>query len=133
MGMYTELVMAAELREDVPKQVVEELQYMLYGEGNFADRTPRWRTMLRTDSYYFPGDTRSTLRYDDISRSWYLTIRCNLKNYDDDIVVFLDWIGPYLNEDTGAESGFMGYVRYEEDDMPSLLFLQEGVVTSRRA
>ena len=75
--------------------------------------------MLRMDSYYFDGDTHSTLRYDDIARQYMLTVRCNLKNYDDEIALFLDWIGPYVSSLDGT---FHGYTIYEEDIEPTLIY-----------
>lgn len=75
--------------------------------------------MLRCDSYYFDADTHSTLRFDDISDSYYLCIRTNLKNYGQEIRHFVDWIMPYLDK---FEGEFLGFSRYEETEEPTLIY-----------
>ena len=126
MGMYTEFHFNAELRRDTPEEVIAVLQYML---GRIEEkptlpehelfRTDRWKYMLRCDSYYFSADTYSTLRFDETSDAYYLCIRCNFKNYDNEIQKFVSWISPYLNEQKGD---FLGFYRYEEEQNPVLLF-----------
>jgi len=74
--------------------------------------------MLNCGSYYFDADTISTIRKDDITQQWTLCIRCNLKNYDDEIEKFLDWIHPYLDK---QEGDFLGFYRYEETEQPTLI------------
>jgi hypothetical protein len=127
MGMYTEFHFNAELRKDTPADVLEVLWYML---GDRASEPPlpshplfetdRWYGMLRCDSYYFDADTCSTLRRDRISETYFLCIRCNLKNYDDEIGKFVDWITPYLDKHEGE---FLGFRRYEETEEPTLLYM----------
>ena len=130
MGMYTELHFNAELKGNVPKNVIDTLKYMI-NKHNDIDFDPsqvfkhqlfstdRWPVMLQCDSYYFSADTNSTLRYDDIAKSYFLCIRSNLKNYDGEIEHFIDWIHPYLDE---LEGDYLGHYRYEEDDIPTLIF-----------
>ena len=124
MGMYTELNINVELKDDTPKEVIEILKYML--DNNLTKPellshdlfyTDRWEHMLKGDSYYFDADTHSTLRYGEICESWYLNIQCNLKNYDNEIDKFINFITPYVDTD-----GFWGYKRYEEDDDPTLIY-----------
>lgn len=126
MGMYTELHYNAELKRDIPDGVLTILRFMLGGTKQEPE-TPdhelfgctRWRGMLRSDSYYFDADTSSTLRYNDISQSYYLCIRCNLKNYSNEIENFVDWIRPYINKQDGD---FLGFSRYEESETPTLIY-----------
>ena len=127
MGMYTELHYNTELKTDVPESVISVLRYML-GQTEEEPETPvhelfsdasRLESMLQSDSYYFDADTHSTLRYDDISKSYYLCIRCNLKNYHDEISLFCDWIRPYINK---TEGEFLGFSRYEESETPELIY-----------
>ena len=130
MGMYTELVMACELKGNVPEEVIETLKYMV-GDSEYLATVPvhalfttdRWKSMLRMDSYYFDGDTNSTLRYDDIGKLYSLTIRCNLKNYCGEIEKFLNWIVQY-----SYTCGFVGYTRYEESENPTLIYFNDGKV-----
>lgn len=126
MGMYTELHFNSELKKDVPPEALAILQYMVNG----GDVPPpvtnhplflegsRWRFMLQTDSYYFDADTHSTLRL-DFQGGWYLCIRCNLKNYSNEIQNFLEWVRPYLDKRKGE---FLGFYRYEESDEPTLIY-----------
>lgn len=129
MGMYTELVMSAELKPDTPAEVIDALKTML-GEKDVDDSilpdhplfaTFRWDYMLQCSSYYFaPGFSQSSLVHDEIAKCHYLTIRCSLKNYDSEIEKFLKWIRPYLH--TYGDSEFLGYYRYEESEHPTLIY-----------
>lgn len=125
MGMYTEIHFNAELKKDVPVEIVSVLRYML---GEVEPRPPlpahpffetdRWHVLFRMDSYYFDADTHSTMRLDKISGAYYLCVRANLKNYDQEIDKFVDWITPYLDKHDGD---FLGFKRYEEDEWPTLI------------
>ncbi len=128
MGMYTELHYNAELKKEVPKQILDVLAFMVEYENDtppphlpssklFGDT--RWRYMLTCDSYYFCADTHSTLRFDNIAKSWFLCIRSNFKNYDNEINLFIEWMDPYLQADSGD---FIGFYRYEEDEIPTLIY-----------
>lgn len=124
MGMYTELHFNAELRRDVPADVLAVLRFMVDG-GDMPGlpdhplfKAPRWRLLFTCDSYYFDADTHSTLRFDEISNTHYLCIRANLKNYDGEIDKFVAWITPYLDKHDGD---FLGFKRYEEDEWPTLI------------
>lgn len=131
MGMYTEFHFNVELKKDVPQNVLDVLYYMI-GESEMPQHIPshdlfntdRWEGMLHNDSYYFPADTHSSLRYDDISRSHYLCIRTNLKNYSNEIQLFIDWIEPYC---ATRHDDFLGFYRYEESHLPTLICVISGV------
>jgi hypothetical protein len=125
MGMYTEFHFNVELKEDTPKKVINILKKMVKDndivihnlpEHDFF-KTSRWEWMLCSDSYYFDADTHSTIR-EDASNTHYLCVRCNLKNYDNEIELFLNWINKYLAYYGGE---FLGFYRYEEDDIPTLI------------
>lgn len=129
MGMYTELHFNAELKRDAPEQVREILRFMTGGTPtdepptDLPDhplfKTRRWEHMLLCSSYYFPAQVASALVFD---QGWYINVRCNLKNYDDEIGAFLNWVMPYV--DAGTEC--LGYYRYEEDDHPTLIYKRHG-------
>lgn len=135
MGMYTELHFNAELGIEKDGDIARLLKRMLHqGKTEYIPGHPlftcgRWGFMLTCDSYYFDADTHSTLRWDDISNNYYLCIRCNLKNYDDEIGHFLDWIHQYLNCYPGD---FLGYYRYEEAGVPTLLWYRENGIQKIR-
>lgn len=129
--MYTELVLGVDLKKDTPENVINVLKYML---GDLNDKTiidvpqhalftpkTRWDFMLRCDSYYFDGLTDHRFELDDIDEQYHLNIRCNFKNYDNEIELFLDWIKEYLHT-----TGFLGYYRYEEFDDPTLIYNDYG-------
>jgi transposase InsO family protein len=42
-----------------------------------------------------------------------------LKNYDNEIKHFIDWLTPYIDQEDGE---CIGWSWYEEDDKPTLLF-----------
>jgi hypothetical protein len=125
MGMYTAFHYYCELKKDVPEKVVEVLSYM-NGDGDEPKELPdhsffscdRWRHLFKMGSYYFAAQTHSSFRKDDITNTYFLTVTSNLKNYDGEIESFIDWISPYVRAERG---NFMGYKRYEEDEMPTLL------------
>lgn len=127
MGMYTELVLGVELKAD--PNVIGILKVMLgyldEFDGNYSHplfSTPRWRIMLGCGSAYFDRQADSKLVED--YRCCYLNVGCNFKNYNNEIDLFLDWLRPYIESD-----GFIGYMRYEENDNPTLIYMINGDVT----
>lgn len=129
MGMYTELVLGVELTSE--PTVIDTLRRMLDSDaknkvvtiGHPLFSTSRWAYMLLCDSYYFDGQADSRLVYDAHLKSYYLNVRCNLKNYDNEIELFLDWLCPYIRTE-----GFLGYSRYEEDNNPTLIYKENGQI-----
>lgn len=131
MGMYTELNIGVRIYP-IPT-VVQKLNYML-GEDTedvhiehplFTDQT-RWKYMLLSDSYYFDGKSDSKLFIDNLypdEPMYFLNVRCNLKNYKEEIEKFMDWLCPYIETE-----GFLGYKRYEEDDDPTLIYKENGEI-----
>lgn len=128
MGMYTELHFNAELKSDLDPGVYDLLRYMTGQSETEPAALPdhelfegdRWRFMLQCDSYYFPAVTCSRLYLDRTSRdSYYLCIRCNLKNYEGEIEAFLDWVRPHL---WAFEGDFLGFHRYEGTETPTLIY-----------
>lgn len=131
MGMYTEFVFASELKRDLPSEVEQVLKTMTEGYG-FDElsiipdqdffKCDRWTMLFTCDSYYFDGKTSTSFEYDNISKSYYLTVRSNLKNYDSEIEKFLQWIKPYLDI---YGNKFLGYYMYEEYESPTLIYSDE--------
>lgn len=126
MGMYTELHYNTELLRDTPKGVIEILRYML-GDTEKMPKLPRhelfgdtsWAAMLRCDGQYFDANTLSTLRRDFSSKTYFLCVNCNLKNYNNEIALFTEWIRPYIDKQPGD---FLGFSRYEESETPDLIY-----------
>lgn len=130
MGMYTALVLDARTIRNTPKDVVEILKFMT-AEGvdpepeNLPDHPlfghTRWRWMLRGNSAYFPIEREPKFYkpfYGPEEGAWLLSVGCSLKNYDDEIAKFLDWLTPY------TEDG-VGYWMYEEDSKPTIILIGE--------
>ena len=129
MGMYTEWVLKCEVRDDVPADVRAVLNFLFNGadEPSRVPRhaffsCPRWRMIGSCSSFYhtpFALSKYSDGLEDDGSRGGYIFSRSDLKNYDEEIEQFLDWLMPYLDHETGA---CIGWTWYEEHEQPTLLF-----------
>lgn len=136
MGMYTHLVLNANLKEDTPKDVIGTLLYLsdktevcpidenhpLYGVG-------RIRMVMCGDSCSFDGDTYYEFRFDEIQKEWSLTINSNIKNYDEEYQKFLDYIQPYITDDWRK---FLGFIHYEEEENPTLIYNTENGVEYKK-
>ena len=125
MGMYTELIFGAELKESTSNDIIESLRYFI-GE---SDVIPSFRLSggrrLCRGSYYF-GVNRpvNKMWFDDISKTYHVSIRCNLKNYQGEIQEFLEWIEPYIESGSG-EREMYAIVMYEEDYEPKIYYLYD--------
>jgi len=142
MGMYTEFYFNAKLKDALPDIVVDVLDTMMGHKAEMPGHLPdhplfscrMWEHMLRSDSFYFDSVTCSFIsdkvrRYTEkpftelrkkVGDPWfYLNIKCNLKNYEEEIEKFIDWIRPYLDKDEGE---FLGFHRYEESEEPVLVY-----------
>lgn len=125
MGMYTELVAGFRVDSDKHPEVISVLKAMVDDKwkGVRRDevvpaldhpffRTDRWQWMLRHASYYFPvSKSFSAYKDDKHFPETVFSIRCNLKNYSNEIELFWDWIGPFID---GCDGDLVGYDRYEE-------------------
>lgn len=127
MGMYTELYIACRIRGDVPIEVINILNHMFSVDAE-PEKLPehdffkchRWGCLGTGSSYYFVPESVSCFRRDSINSGYTLISRSDLKNYDDEIAKFIDWIKPYIE---GEPYDHIGHYRYEENDKPTLLFL----------
>lgn len=126
MGMYTALSLGIELKKDAPVTVIRTIERML-GHNPILTEPPdhplfkreRATWMLTCDSFYFDWQTGWRFELNEISESWYLSGVCNLKNYNDEIDLFLDWITPYIET-----TGYIGWKMYEEDELPTILSMR---------
>jgi hypothetical protein len=129
MGMYTELNIGVAFKEDTPKEIIDAVKYLLCEtkEKPCIDHElfgcPRHRMVLTGDSFYFDSISDSKMEYNDIDGQYHLNVRSNLKNYDSEIENFLDFISPYIETDE-----FIGYMRYEESEKPTLIYIDNGIV-----
>ncbi len=131
--MYTELVLSTSVKDD--PAVVEVIKFM-GSDSRAAPLTPpdhplfatdRWRWMLRSCSHYFTPMTVFCFERNDIAKSWSLIVRCDLKNYDNEIEKFIDWLSPHLDDHFGQ---MIGYSRYEESREPTIIYAPDAEVAS---
>lgn len=125
MGMYTELYLGVELKKDTREDIIQWLEahkddsisiYVLMALAPIELKNTRLN-VLSGSSYYFDAQPHFNFKYDNISRSYFLTLGLNIKNYDNDIKIFLDMIRPYI-----TTIGHIGHTRYEENEEPTILY-----------
>lgn len=128
MGMYTELIFGASLKEETPKEVIETLKYML-GEIDekpkdfpFPDGRIEW--LFCGNSYYF-GVSKpiKEMWFDEITNKYHISTRSNIKNYLGEIESFLKWIKPYVSSGSGAREIYAITI-YEEATVPTVYYLE---------
>lgn len=130
MGMYTEINIGISFKEDTPENFINIIKYLLgditeqpeLSQHNFFN-CDRWRMILTSDSYYFDSITYSKMEKNDIDERYHLNVRSNLKNYSGEIEKFLDFISSHIETD-----GFIGYMRYEESENPTLIYNDDGKI-----
>ena len=124
MGMYTELVLKARVKHDLPADIEAVLQYLFNDAGAGEPLRPhheffqcsRWAAIGSCSSHYhIPW---ATSRY----AGGHIFSRSDLKNYEGEIDKFIDWISPYLETSNGD---CIGWGWYEEDAAPTLLYKGE--------
>lgn len=128
MGMYTKLQCNLKLKEDIPQEILETINALnnseelpIKLEHEFFN-SPGLSYMFNMCSHYFTGTTNTQLRFNGYQYIWH--IDCDLKNYNNEIELFLDWISPYVEAE---ENEFVGYSMYEENkDSPNLIFYKKG-------
>jgi len=62
--------------------------------------------------------------FDDISKSWHLSTRSNIKNYEQEIQTFLEWIKPYIDGGSGGRDMY-AIVIYEEQEELDIYYLHD--------
>lgn len=127
MGMYTELIFGASLKPNAPNEVIDSVKFMI-GEREEVPEgfpfDPDTRT-FNSGSYYFAvNNPVNKMWYDEIGEDWRISIRANLKNYEDEIEKFLDWIRPFISQGSGSDEMY-AIVIYEEDDKPTIYYLND--------
>lgn len=122
MGTYTELLVKCDIYQRSPLEVMCTLKYLFGDRDNthilkkWPDhpffKKERWEAIGSCSSaYHIPANQK----YFDGS---YLFCRCDLKNYDNEIEAFLDWIDPYIQEPKGK---VIGWIWHEEYSSPTLI------------
>ena len=135
MGHYTEFYIRATLRKDTPRIVVAALQSMV---GDLKPEQVDWsKTGLDADTFQIGARGTAMLCFhcsidpqgksifsrksaDDV---WGLEARTEIKNYDDEIGKFLDWVRPYLCQQSGE---FIGWSLLEDRKESPVLYFASG-------
>ncbi len=129
MGMYTECFVRVEIEENTPPDVIEILRWMFdQDSGPCPESLPdhpffacdRWAAIGHSGSFYHQPRPTSSMWLDQ--GKWYICSRSDLKNYDDEISKFFDWLQPYAEATPGD---FIGYSLYEEDQTPTLILKRD--------
>lgn len=133
MGMYTELYLGVELSSNTDKIIIDWLEH--HNRRDLSDNeywdlmekiSPlkgRLYSLYQGGSYYFDAQGHFLFKYDEISKTYYLTVGFNIKNYNDEIGQLLRLLEPYITSD-----GHIGHIRYEESEYPTLLMYEDSKI-----
>ena len=131
MGMYTEFVFGVSLLSTTPKEVLNILHYLVIDDWinivlpeHVFFKCDRFKHIARSYSYYFgysDSNSKFSLDRDSISKEYLLSIRSSIKNYNNEIEKFVDWIKPYVSNGSGTND-LLGYMLYEETSVPYLFY-----------
>lgn len=121
--MYTQLIFTATLKADTPIEVINTIRIML-DEIEESDiirpvfETSTGRNPLRGSG----GPFSNPISYFKFKNNlWTLKNRANIKNYENEINQFLDWILPYIES---CPNNIYATIRYEEDEGSTPLYLK---------
>ena len=120
MGMYTELQINCRLKRE------DDLIRFLLGQKDDIENAPEWARcgMFNGFSAYFDYESKSemvTNGYDET----YLNTRFNIKNYRGQLESFIEYLHPLIEAYKGD---FIGFMRYEEEEYPTLLMYGESKI-----
>jgi hypothetical protein len=128
MGMYSELIFGATLKENTPTYVTDALNSVINDNidaklsgvaEQFIDEYSLSK-LIWCSSYYFGSHVnKPSCDFDKIAERWCVSFRANCKNYQNEIEKFIEFITPYVEYGSGPTNIF-AIVQYEEDDYPTL-------------
>jgi hypothetical protein len=119
MGMYTEIFVNADLKEDTPKEVINVLIAMCgknHTSKHLSEKPKRWACLFNNGSCYVPSTQVAKLTYNRFCQNYSLIAKGDIKNYKNEIEQFFEYIKPW------CEGEFIGYYRYEENREPVLVY-----------
>lgn len=128
MGYYTEFEFNTKLSKDTPREITELLTRCFDGSLLLE----KLNLDSNTDNFCFCVGDQGTLpiehefgkcsRWDQLltgnihaeiqSRKYYISIKTDLNNYDNEIGKFLDWIKPYIK--TRKKRLYLGFKKPED-------------------
>ena len=127
MGMYTELVLKCQIKEDAPSEVKAVIAHM-FGGAERPDSLPsheffslsRWDGIGGCSSFYHHPEVVNSYPKFDYTEASYIFSRSDIKNYGGEIESFIDWLKPYIY---AFEGQCIGWSWYEEDLQPTLIIV----------
>lgn len=120
MGMFTEIYVNVDLKEDTPKSVIKVLESICAGDGVDSKYPDRWNVLFVNGSYYTPYTECDRLTFNMTSNQYSLLGKGDIKNYEGEIEAFFEFLIPWVDGESGD---FIGYSRYESEKLPTLVFL----------
>jgi len=133
MGYYTELIFGTSFKKDVPEIIIAIVKAMIEGKAEEIKEIPNhpffaiegWEYVLTCSSYDFGvNEAVGRIWFDKIDKSYHVSTRSSVKDYDGEIEAFLDWIKPYLQSGSG-EREIYAIVIEEGLSYPRLYTLKE--------
>lgn len=123
MGMYTEILVKADVNSKNLTKEAKDVLNFLFSDGEEPDKLPehhfftlpRWQHIGKMSSFYHHPHAVNSISDD----GEYIFSRSDLKNYDGEIDAFFDWFRPLTS---AVEGKCIGYSWYEENDSPTLIF-----------
>ena len=125
MGMYTEFYVNVDFVKNPPKEVVETIKAICNKDDRskyLSDKPVRWSILFNSGSCYTPNTEACFFKFDEISGRWSLLGKGDIKNYENEIEDFFEFISPYVKDE------FMGYLRYEGSREPQLFYSKHACV-----
>lgn len=136
--MFTEFCIAVEFLPNTPPEVIDWIKFLvnptdptlpdsvpvkrpdspLFKES--TTNAPAYLEIFHGASATLPGVSYLSFGYQEATRTWHLTIRSAVRNYQREIEGFLVWLMPYV-----AANGYAGYYRFQADRYPSLVSYPE--------
>ena len=131
MGMYTRLVIDAELKHDTPTEMIEEIRRMIYEDVSVFARNPFVGT--------YGDNNYSKLTRSGINSNYKLESDNKIRNVNNSIQSLLDEILPWIERGLGEYdeeieidygifktievNGFYAYTIFEDCDIPKFYHL----------
>ena len=131
MGMYTEFIFGCSLSKNTPKVCIDALNYIINNDEvaltpevqEFINKYDLERLFLSTSYYFGAASPVNKFHWDDIGNAYQISTRSNLKNYENQIQTFLEYIKPYVESGSG-EYDIYAYVHFETLCFPTIYTMQ---------
>ena len=122
MAMYTEMYINVDLKIDEKHKEFEIIKKIVEHDFSYLENNgfpATWGQLFCSMSFYTPNTDCALLTYSEVG-GWSLLGKGDIENYNKDIEKFFSWIRPFVD---GSEGDFIGYIRYEDNSEPRLIYL----------